>query len=191
MTIKLYRKIVIEADTARENLVQEKLPYEKNELEVMSSDTLDYHYGKLASAYVKRYNDEDGDDDFNYGGAKLHNLFFPQLQPVSVGNKPTGISQELIDSNFGSFESFKEEFSKVAMGIQGSGWLYLDTKGRIKTIKNHGYKRGMKIALLVDWWEHAWALDYQADKSKYLANIWKIINWLLILIQMTLKGITI
>ena len=57
MTIKLYRKIVIEADTARENLVQEKLPYEKNELEVMSSDTLDYHFGKLASAYVKRYND--------------------------------------------------------------------------------------------------------------------------------------
>jgi len=177
MTIKLYREIVIEADTVRENLVQEKLPYEKNELEVMSSDTLDYHYGKLASAYVKRYNDKEGDDDFNYGGAKLHNLFFPQLQSVSVGNKPTGISKELIDSNFGSFENFKEEFSKVAMGIQGSGWLYLDTKGRIKTIKNHSYKRGMKIALLVDWWEHAWALDYQADKSKYLANIWKIINW--------------
>jgi hypothetical protein len=48
MTIKLYREIVIEAENARETLVQEKLPYEKNELEVMSKDTLDYHYGKLA-----------------------------------------------------------------------------------------------------------------------------------------------
>jgi Fe-Mn family superoxide dismutase len=35
----------------------------------------------------------------------------------------------------------------------------------------------MKIALLIDWWEHAWALDYQQDKAKYLSNIWRIINW--------------
>ena len=61
------------------------------------------------------------------------------------------------------------------MGIQGSGWAYMDTKGSIKTITNH--KVVNNIALLVDWWEHAWALDYQADKNKYLNNIWKIIDW--------------
>ena len=61
------------------------------------------------------------------------------------------------------------------MGIQGSGWIYMDTSGAIKTIKNH--KVVKNIALLVDWWEHAWALDYQADKAKYLVNTWKIINW--------------
>ena len=47
--------------------------------------------------------------------------------------------------------------------------------GEIKTIKNHQIK--MDIILLIDWWEHAWALDYQADKKKYLENQWKIINW--------------
>jgi Fe-Mn family superoxide dismutase len=61
------------------------------------------------------------------------------------------------------------------MGIQGSGWVYLAKNGEIKTIKNHQIKND--IVLLVDWWEHAWALDYQSDKKKYLENQWKIINW--------------
>ena len=61
------------------------------------------------------------------------------------------------------------------MKIQGSGWVYMDTSGNIKTIVNHEVVSN--IALLIDWWEHAWALDYQADKEKYLDNIWKIINW--------------
>ena len=51
----------------------------------------------------------------------------------------------------------------------------MSTSGEIKTIPNHAIRKD--IALLVDWWEHAWALDYQQDKSKYLDNIWKIINW--------------
>ena len=61
------------------------------------------------------------------------------------------------------------------MKIQGSGWIYLSNYGQIKTIKNHQIKQD--IVLLIDWWEHAWALDYQHDKKKYLENQWKIINW--------------
>jgi len=61
------------------------------------------------------------------------------------------------------------------MGIQGSGWVYLSTSGDIKTIANHAVRTD--ICVLIDWWEHAWALDYQADKEKYLDNIWRIINW--------------
>ena len=61
------------------------------------------------------------------------------------------------------------------MGIQGSGWVYLSKSGKIKTIVNHEVKKD--IVLLIDWWEHAWALDYQSDKKKYLENQWKIINW--------------
>ena len=63
----------------------------------------------------------------------------------------------------------------MAMKIQGSGWVYMSRTGDIKTITNHQVKRD--IALLIDWWEHAWALDYQSDKAKYLNNIWRIINW--------------
>ena len=61
------------------------------------------------------------------------------------------------------------------MTIQGSGWVYLSKSGDIKTIKNHEIKND--IVLLIDWWEHAWALDYQSDKKEYLKNIWSIINW--------------
>ena len=61
------------------------------------------------------------------------------------------------------------------MGIQGSGWVYLSRSGDVKTIKNHAIRQD--IVLLIDWWEHAWALDYQADKSKYLKNIWRAIDW--------------
>ena len=72
-------------------------------------------------------------------------------------------------------DQFKEKIVKTAMAIQGSGWVYLATDGKIKTIVNHEIKKD--IVLLIDWWEHAWALDYQADKKKYLENIWKIINY--------------
>jgi Fe-Mn family superoxide dismutase len=53
----------------------------------------------------------------------------------------------------------------------------MDVAGKLHTIHNHEYKKEMKIALLIDAWEHAWALDYQQDKAKYLSNIWRIIDW--------------
>lgn len=178
MDIKKYREIINLSESQRERLVQEKLSYSKSDLDpVMSENTLNYHYGKLAAGYVKRYNDQEGDDDFNYGGAKLHNIFFPQLMPPRSGNKPTGISAELINKKHKNFNIFKDEFSKIAMGLQGSGWVYMDDSGDIKTIPNHQYQSNMKIMLLIDWWEHAWALDYEHDKAGYLDNIWRIIDW--------------
>jgi len=99
---------------------------------------------------------------------------FQQYQKPS-NNKPKDGILNFIEEHYKSFDKFKEEFAKVAMGIQGSGWVYLARDGKIKTIKNHEIKKD--IVLLIDWWEHAWALDYQADKKKYLENQWKIINW--------------
>jgi Fe-Mn family superoxide dismutase len=157
---------------------QDKLKFGKNELEpVMSEDTIKYHYDGLAAKYSERYNKGEGDADFNYGGAVLHNLFFSNLAPPRAANKPSGLSKTIIESKHDSFEKFKKEFEKTAMSIQGSGWLYMDNAGEIKTIRNHEYKKNMRIALLIDWWEHAWALDYQQDKAKYLNNIWRIVNW--------------
>ena len=157
---------------------QNKLDFEKDELDpVMSEDTLKYHYDGLASKYFERYNAGEGDTDFNFGGAMLHNMFFANLTPPRAANKPEGISKGLIDEKYGDFEKFKEAVEKVAMSIQGSGWVYMDPVGEIKIIPNHEYKSTMKIALLIDWWEHAWALDYQQDKAKYLKNIWRIIDW--------------
>lgn len=161
---------------SKQDLVLEKLPYNRGALApVMSKNTVDYHYGELAKGYVDRFNKGEGDPTFNEAGAYLHNIFFPQLMPPKNGNKPLGASKGLIDRKFGSFDKFKEEFKKEAMKIQGSGWIYLSRSGDIKTIKNH--QKRTDIALLVDWWEHAYNKDYGANKAKYLDNLWRIIDW--------------
>lgn len=167
---------LLESKDKPEKLTTEPLPYGEHDLApVLSKESIVYHYQHLARGYAKRYNAGEGDPVFNEAGSFLHNLFFPQLKKPSGSNKPTGALLNIINAKFKSYENFKDEFKKVAMAIQGSGWVYLSTSGEIKTIKNHQIKRD--ICVLVDWWEHAWALDYQWDKEKYLNNIWKIIDW--------------
>jgi len=167
---------IVEAAESANKLINEKLPYGLKDLDpVMSNDTLNYHHGKLAQSYADRFNKGEGDPDFNLAGNYLHNLFFPQLQSPKSGNKPHGISLELINKKYKSFGEFQDQMLKTAMSIQGSGWIYMGRSGDIKIIKNHQIKKD--IALLIDWWEHAWALDYQSDKKSYLENIWRIINW--------------
>jgi Fe-Mn family superoxide dismutase len=152
------------------------LPYDKKDLAPeLSEATLDYHYGHLAKTYAKRYNAGEGDPVFNEAGVFLHNILFQQYQKSADDNAPTGKVLDLIEKHYKTFAKFKDAFEKEAMSIQGSGWVYLAKDGKIKTITNHEIKKD--IVVLVDWWEHAWALDYQHDKKKYLENQWKIINW--------------
>jgi len=173
---------LLEATTRPAKLETTPLPYAEDALApVLSKASIDYHYEHLAKGYAKRYNADEGNmggdytKDFNRAGSFLHNKFFPQLQPPKGANRPKGAVLELIETNFTTYEDFKAEFKKVAMAIQGSGWIYLSTSGTIKTIPNHQVRTD--ICVLVDFWEHVWALDYQYDKEKYLDNIWKIINW--------------
>lgn len=169
-------KKVIKEGKGIKKLVHVDLPYKKDDLTgCISKETIEYHYNTLYKAYVDRYNKGEGDLDFNEAGAFLHQIYFTQFQKPSDDNNPTGTIKDFIDSHFKSFTNFKDEISKVAMGIQGSGWVYLSKSGKIKTIVNHEIKDD--ILLLIDWWEHAWALDYQADKKTYLDNQWKIIDW--------------
>jgi Fe-Mn family superoxide dismutase len=174
MTYSFIRNVLLEGKPVK--LEIKPLPYDASELApAISEDTINYHYGKLAKSYAERYNANEGDPTFNEAGAFLHNILFQQYQAPSGSNKPTGGILEFIEEHYKTFDKFKEEFAKAAMAIQGSGWAYLAKDGKIKTIKNHEVKKD--IVLLIDWWEHAWALDYQADKKKYLENQWKIINW--------------
>ena len=167
---------LVEATTRPAKLETTPLPYGVKDLDpVMSEQTLDYHYEHLARGYAKRYNAGEGNADFNRAGSFLHNKFFPQLKPPRGRNLPQGPVLALIEEKFRDFEGFKEAFKEAAMKIQGSGWVYLSTGGDIKTIPNHQVRTD--ICVLVDWWEHAWALDYQADKERYLDNIWRIIDW--------------
>ena len=167
---------LIEATTRPAKLETTPLPYGPKDLApVMSADTINYHFEHLAKGYAQRYNRGEGNADFNRAGSFLHNKFFPQLRAPKGANRPRGAVLALIEEKFKTYEDFKEAFKETAMKIQGSGWVYLSTGGDIKTIANHAVRTD--ICVLIDWWEHAWALDYQSDKERYLDNIWKIIDW--------------
>jgi Fe-Mn family superoxide dismutase len=160
-------------------LVLAPLPYTVTELSpAMSAETLDYHYENLARGYVTRFNNNEGDPVFNEAGAFLHNIFFQQLQPYSETNEPFGESLNFINHYYEDFSKFKQEIKKTAFEIQGSGWVYLSSDGKIRTIKNHAIFHD--IVVLIDWWEHSWALDYHANKGAYIDNIWNTINWSII-----------
>ena len=167
---------ILEATTRPAKLETTPLPYGLKDLDpVMSAATLEYHFEHLARGYAKKYNAGEGDPEFNRAGSFLHNKFFPQFRKPKSSNRPRGAVAELIDSKFKTFDDFQDAIKEAAMKIQGSGWVYLSTGGEIKIIHNHAVRTD--IALLIDWWEHAWSLDHQWDKEKYLANIWRIINW--------------
>ena len=166
----------------REELITPTLSYKATDLApVMSKDTMDFHFGKLAKGYAKRYNAGEGDDKFNKNGHTLHALFFPQFNKPRGANRPKGQREEFIDRKIGSYDDLKQQMKDEAMKIQGSGWIFLNNSGKIETIKNHDLTGDPKrVILLIDWWEHSWALDYQADKAKYFDNIWKLFDWDLI-----------
>jgi Fe-Mn family superoxide dismutase len=168
-------KTIAEGRTPKE-LVQLELNYSRGSLDPsLSKDAMDYHFGSLYKAYVDRFNKGEGDADFNEAGAFLHNIYFSQFHAFTGTNNPTGAIVEFVETHFKTWDKFEEQFEKVAMGIQGSGWVYLSKKGTIKTITNH--QIADDILILVDWWEHSFAIDYKADKKKYLKNQWKIIDW--------------
>ena len=184
MTYNFIKWTTLQESNQPKTVTQAKLSYDHDDLEpAVSEKTMDYHFGKLYKAYVDRYNAGEGDANFNEAGAFLHEIYFTQFKKPDGSNAPFGACLDLIEKHFKSFDAFKEAFAKIAMSIQGSGWVYLSRSGEIKTIANHEIKRD--ILVIVDWWEHAFALDYQANKKKYLENQWKIIDWNIINLKLT------
>lgn len=169
------KTIDILTEAEKSKLEQVKLPYSRTALSpVMSSATVDYHYGKLYKGYVDRFNKRDGDRAFNEAGAYLHGIFFGQFRSPR-SKAPHGKILDIINYHHSSFVDFKKHFKEEALKVQGSGWVYLSKSGQIKTIRNHAIRGD--IALLVDMWEHAFNLDYGPNKAKYLDNIWRIMDW--------------
>nr|BAL56815.1 superoxide dismutase, Fe-Mn family [uncultured prokaryote] len=118
----------------------------------------------------------------NHGGGHYnHSLFWQCLAP----NPPAAPQGELataIIRDFGSLESFKESFSKQAMGVFGSGWAWLVVeKGKLKveTTPNQDtpLASGKKPILGLDLWEHAYYLKYQWRRAEYVAAFWHVVNW--------------
>lgn len=119
----------------------------------------------------------------NHGGGHYnHTLFWQWLHP-KPSSRPEGKLEEAINSTFGSFDNFKEQFTTKAMGVFGSGWAFLiqtpDGKLQLKrhSFQNSPIMRGNKAILGIDVWEHAYYLKYQNRRKDYIDAWWNVVNW--------------
>jgi len=118
----------------------------------------------------------------NGGGYFNHALFFDMMAP-NASALPEGTVAQAINTNFGSFAKFKEQFDKAAISQFGSGWAWLCmNKSKeliiISTPNQDGpLERGLFPILALDVWEHAYYLKYQNKRPEYLTQWWNVINW--------------
>ncbi len=135
----------------------------------------------------------------NGGGHYNHSLFW-QMMKKNGGGEPTGELAKAIDTSFGSFSTFKEKFSKAALGQFGSGWAWLvwderqlkiePTPNQDSPISQPAHNQNgwivfhqdgvldVQIPLLgLDVWEHAYYLKYQNKRADYIAAWWNVVNW--------------
>ena len=184
-----------------------KLNYAFDALEPnIDAKTMEIHYGKHHNGYTNNLNniisgtDNEGKsiEDIlnsldlenkglrnNGGGFYNHNLFWEIMGP-NGGGEPSGEISESINSNFGSFENFKDEFSKAAATRFGSGWAWLcvhpDGKLEICSTANQDNPLmpngcGGNPILCLDVWEHAYYLNYQNRRPDYINAFFNVINW--------------
>jgi len=189
------------------SFAQITLPYSFNALEpYIDAKTMEIHYTKHHAAYTKNFIAALADQNItttdineifknvskypaavrNQGGGYYnHNLYFSIMAP-KAGGEPGGDLAKRINSDFGSFAKFKEDFSKAGAGQFGSGWAWLIWSGgklQIVTSSNQDNSlmdiaplHGMPV-LGMDVWEHAYYLNYQNRRADYIAAFWNVINW--------------
>ena len=182
------------------------LPYADTALEpLISANTLSFHYGKHHKAYVDNLNKLiEGKDlatmtleqiiNLSAGKADMagvfnnaaqvwnHTFYWNSMKPDG-GGKPTGALAAAIDKDLGGYDKFKADLSAAAMTQFGSGWAWLvSDAGTLKIVKTGNAEvpltKGQKPLLTIDVWEHAYYLDYQNLRAKYVETlIDKLLNW--------------
>ncbi|MFZ2452540.1 MAG: Fe-Mn family superoxide dismutase [Methylovulum miyakonense] len=177
------------------------LPYASNRLvPYISEETLEFHHGKHHQTYVTNLNNLVPGTEFeglsleeiivkssgpifnNAAQVWNHTFYWNSLAP-SAGGEPTGALAAAINETFGSFEKFKEEFTKCAVGTFGSGWAWLvknaDGSLALVSTSNAGcpLTTGQTPLLTCDVWEHAYYIDYRNARPKYLEAFWALVNW--------------
>ncbi len=185
------------------------LPYAKDALEPnIDAQTMEIHHDKHHAGYVNNLNKAlDGHADLqgksleellrsidslpenirtavrnNGGGHANHSLFWQIMSP-NGGGQPTGDLATAINSAFGSFDNFKQQFAAAGAGRFGSGWAWLlvapDGSLSITSTANQDspLMEGKKPILGIDVWEHAYYLKYQNRRADYIAAWWNVVNW--------------
>jgi len=120
----------------------------------------------------------------NGGGHFNHSFFWKSMAPTGQGGRgePEGRLSEAIEKSLGGFAKFKEDFSKAAAGVFGSGWAWLAVENgnlAIVTTSNQDspIAKGQKPLLCLDVWEHAYYLKYQNRRPEYIDAWWNVVNW--------------
>ena len=177
------------------------LAYELNALEPhISKETLEFHYGKHHQTYITNLNnlikgtefaDLSLEDIIKKSSAGIfnnaaqvwnHSFYWNCLSP-NGGGQPSGSLADAINSSFGSFDKFKEEFAKTAITTFGSGWGWLvknaDGSLALASTSNAAtpMTSGQTALLTCDVWEHAYYIDYRNARPKYLEAFWNLVNW--------------
>ncbi len=177
------------------------LPYAKDALAPhISAETFDYHHGKHHQAYVNKLNAlTDGKPEasksleelikstegglFNQAAQVWNHTFFWNSMKPNGGGAPTGDLADAINRDFGSFDAFKEAFTKTAAGQFGSGWAWLVSDGgklSVTSTTNAGNPMtdGKTPILTLDVWEHAYYVDYRNARPKFIeAYLDSLVNW--------------
>jgi Fe-Mn family superoxide dismutase len=179
-----------------------ELPYSKDALAPhISEETLEYHYGKHHKAYVTNLNKlvegteyenlslEDiikkslSGGVFNNAAQVWNHSFYWNCLSPKGGDEPSGKLADAIINVFGSFNTFKEQFTQTAIATFGSGWAWLviDKAGDLKitSTSNAGtpMTEGQRALMTCDVWEHAYYIDYRNARPEYLNAFWSLANW--------------
>jgi len=178
-----------------------ELPYPMDALEpVISKRTLEFHYGKHHQAYVNNLNnliagtpfEEDNLEEiiqksdggiYNNAAQVWNHTFYWNCLSPDGGGEPGGKLAAEIDQFFGSFVGFKEQFSKAAATLFGSGWAWLvkDAYGNLDIVQTSNadcpLSKGLTPLMTCDVWEHAYYLDKQNARPAYIEDFWKLVDW--------------
>jgi Fe-Mn family superoxide dismutase len=183
-----------------------ELPYGYEALEpAISREVMQLHHGKHHQTYVDKLNaavesapelkDRSLEDLLsnldqlpesvrtavrnNGGGHYNHSLFWQWMSPGSSG-EPDGELASRLSERYGSFQGFVDEFTAKALGVFGSGWVWLEPDLDIiaTPLQDTPIMQGLPVPLLgLDVWEHAYYLDYKNVRADYVKAWWNVVNW--------------
>ena len=177
------------------------LPYPMDALAPhISKETLEFHYGKHHQTYVTNLNNLIKGTEFesstledivrrssggvfnNAAQVWNHTFYWNGLAP-NAGGLPSGALAKAIDAKWGSFDAFKDAFTKSAIGNFGSSWTWLVKKpdGSLDVVNTSNAANPVttqdKPLLTCDLWEHAYYIDHRNRRPDYLNGFWALVNW--------------
>ncbi len=177
------------------------LPYAQDALTPhISAETLEYHYGKHHQTYVTNLNKLIEGTEFtdaslediimqakgglfnNAAQVWNHTFYWNGLSP-NGGGKPSGVLADAINSTFGSFADFQQQFATSCATNFGSGWTWLvkNNDGTLEIVNTSNAANpmtaGQTPVMTCDVWEHAYYIDYRNARPKYVEAFWNLVNW--------------